>query len=356
MRLSIAAASLALLTTTSLAQTAAPAPVQPVQQLKPGMPAPPLTIETWVKGEPVTAFEPGKIYVIEFWATWCGPCVASMPHLSLLQREFADKGLTIIGVTCADSRGNTLDNVKMMVAARGDGMGYTVAWDKERTTSEAFLRAAGKSGIPCSFVVDKQGRVAYIGHPMFLDEPLAEIIAGTWDIERDSAELEAASQGFFAMFGEARTDPKGTLTKLAEFESKHPHLVALTDPLRFHLLLGAGEFEQASTVGTRVVQRAASVRDVAQLADVARTIIDPDTQLAQRDLELALGAAQEAVKATGEKDAGALELLARVQAARNEHPQAVATLTQALQVANERQKANLMRLIEEYRAKPASGG
>ena len=60
--------------------------------------APALTVEKWVKGEPVTGFEKGKTYVVEFWATWCGPCIASMPHLSALQKEYKDK-VTIIGVT-----------------------------------------------------------------------------------------------------------------------------------------------------------------------------------------------------------------------------------------------------------------
>src|ERR1700761_3630148 len=55
-----------------------------------GDPAPALTVGKWVKGDPVAALEPGKIYVIDFWATWCAPCRALMPHLSELQKKYPD--------------------------------------------------------------------------------------------------------------------------------------------------------------------------------------------------------------------------------------------------------------------------
>src|ERR1700752_4419794 len=124
--------------------------------LRPGMAAPALEIEKWVKGAPVPAFEHGKVYVIEFWATWCEPCIASMPHLSALQRQYGKDGVTIIGVTSADPR-NSLECVEKLVADKGDQMAYTVAWDKGRATSAAYMEAAGQNGIPRSFVVDQAG-------------------------------------------------------------------------------------------------------------------------------------------------------------------------------------------------------
>ena len=98
-----------------------------------------------------------------------------MPHLSQLQRDYQDKNVTIIGLTSAD-KNNTLEMVKEMTEKKGDGMNFTVAWDVERTTNEAYMKASGQRGIPASFLVDKKGNVAWIGHPMNVDIPLAYVI------------------------------------------------------------------------------------------------------------------------------------------------------------------------------------
>ncbi len=52
-----------------------------------GDPAPQISIGKWVKGNPVESFAKDQVYVVEFWATWCGPCLANMPHLASLQTE-----------------------------------------------------------------------------------------------------------------------------------------------------------------------------------------------------------------------------------------------------------------------------
>ncbi len=169
-------------------------PQTPVQSaptvLSVGDAAPALAIGKWVKGEPIAAFQQGKTYIVEFWATWCGPCITGMPHLSELQKKYADKGLTILGVTAEDTRGNTLEKVEAMVKSKGDIMSYTVAWDDGRKTNDAYMRAAQQGGIPCAFLVDGNGKIAYIGHPMAIDATLETVVAGKHDI----AALAAASK------------------------------------------------------------------------------------------------------------------------------------------------------------------
>src|SRR5262245_62652906 len=59
--------------------------------LKIGDPAPPIKVQAWVRGQPVTQFEKGKVYVLDFWATWCGGCIVSFPKISAVAEKYKDK-------------------------------------------------------------------------------------------------------------------------------------------------------------------------------------------------------------------------------------------------------------------------
>ena len=179
-----------------------------------GDPAAPLKISEWVKGKPVSlADAKGKqILVVEFWATWCPPCRTSIPHLTELQKKYRDKDVVFIGVS--DEKPAV---VKPFVEKMGDKMGYTVAIDDQRKTSAGYMEAYEQGGIPHAFIVDKQGRVVWQGHPMAkLDSALDDLIAGQLDLEKvkKQSQAEAKLQQYYQLVMGGGDDTK--TAKLAE--------------------------------------------------------------------------------------------------------------------------------------------
>jgi len=164
--------------------------------LRIGMPAPALKVAKWFKGEPVEKLETGTIYVVEFWATWCGPCRATIPHVTELARKHSGQAV-FIGVSVWERPTEKTDEgiaalVEPFVKEMGDKMEYRVAADGiGRDMAESWMTAAGRNGIPCAFIIGKDGNVAWIGHPMGMDKVLDEVIAGTFDVQAEAKKQEA---------------------------------------------------------------------------------------------------------------------------------------------------------------------
>jgi thiol-disulfide isomerase/thioredoxin len=148
--------------------------------LRVGDPAPALAPGSWAQGEAVTSFAPGTAYVVEFWATWCGPCRATIPHLDQLHRAFKDKGLVVIGQNVWE---RDQAQVAPFIAKMGDKMTYRVALDTaDGTMAKTWMEASGSQGIPTAFLVDRAGVVVWIDHPAKLNEAmLSSLLAGTFD-------------------------------------------------------------------------------------------------------------------------------------------------------------------------------
>lgn len=178
---------------------AVPAPKQAhVKPLAIGDPAPGFSV-TWIKGEPITKLNPKKIYVLEFWATWCGPCRVVMPHLSELARKYKGR-VEVIGVNVweagyLDKPYETfLPKVKKFVDQMGDKMAYNVAMETSTLhMTRLWMDAASQTGIPASFLV-KDGKVIWVGHPGDLDKILEDVLNGTYDMAAFAKGFEAQTK------------------------------------------------------------------------------------------------------------------------------------------------------------------
>jgi thiol-disulfide isomerase/thioredoxin len=155
--------------------------LQAAANLAIGDPAPAFSVKEWIKGGPVdiSAGKGKNIYVIEFWATWCGPCRETIPHVTELQKKYRDRDVVVIGLT-----DEAPSLVKTFVQKMGAKMDYAVGIDERDKVFETYMTPFDQQGIPHAFIIDKDGRLVWHGHPIGgLDKALEELTSGKFNLE-----------------------------------------------------------------------------------------------------------------------------------------------------------------------------
>jgi len=229
----------------------------PETTLKPGSPVKVESLASgkWIQGEALKEFEPGKVYLFECWATWCGPCIAAIPHINGLHKKYHDKGLRVIGVNVWE---DGIEKVEKFVKGKGEGMSYPVVYTGRGSAFETeWLKPAGIKGIPHAFIV-QDGKLLLTSHPAQLTDSVIEDLLSGGDGAAKAAEKINAAKAAREKTGSvmmafrqasAKDDAAVMAEKLAEFEkldAKSPYL----DSMRVDLLIAQKDWDGAAKLIT----------------------------------------------------------------------------------------------------------
>lgn len=151
--------------------------------LRVGSLAPPIKVESWLRGQPLTSFQPGKVYIVQFLATWCLPCMRAMLNLVQLQEKYKDSGLEIIGVA-AHERAQTRDEARTKLDAwltkNVPNPNYRIAFECTGEMNRLWMDSELSCGISTSFIVNRDGNIVFIGRPMELNDVIRQVINSNW--------------------------------------------------------------------------------------------------------------------------------------------------------------------------------
>lgn len=342
----------------------------PAAELAIGSRAPALDIEHWVqragRGDdfiPITTLEPGKVTVIEFWATWCPPCRASMPHLAELQQRFADKGVTIISVSDED-----LKTVEEFLESKADGdRTYAditarsfLATDPDGSVSDDYMKASGQGGIPTAFIVGKTGEIEWIGHPLQMDGPLAEVVAGTFDREAAAAaarEMAQVQSRFRELVDLMQADKAAEALDLLDTwlaEAKSPAVRERLESARQQIAIQAGGARGMTAFSEAVAKAGDSATELNELAWSIVMAIQGGSSVSDDLVTAAVKAAEQSV-ALDPENGSHLDTLAHLLAQRGDLEKALATQRLALEHASAEARGQIRGYLDELEARASMG-
>lgn len=328
-------------------------------KLSVGDDAPPLKVAKWVQGDPVESFAKGTVYVVEFWATWCGPCRQTIPHLDELHEQFKDKGVVFIGQDCWEQ---DIEKVKPFVKEMGEKMSYRVALDDTSAEKKGFMAvnwmaAAEQNGIPTAFIVGKEGKILWIGHPAGLEPDLIkQVVDGSYDTAKAIAfqkkqDAERAAQMEIGQKINAaiqKGDWDAAKVTVDGIEKEHPDLADKLVGVRFHIAQQKGDNGEVVKQAKRLLASPMGENPM-MLNQVAWAIGGELKNPSAEALEVAADAAAKAVEKTKGEEPAVLDTLARIQFQQGKKDEAIKTEEKAVAQAKDTMKAELEKSLASYK-------
>jgi thiol-disulfide isomerase/thioredoxin len=294
----------------------------------------------------------GKIVIIDFWASWCGPCMHEAPHMVALNQKYAAQGVQMIGISL-DADRSAMDG-----AIKDKGFTWPQYFDGQAWQNKV-AQAWGVNSIPQTFLISPQGQVLWRGHPALLDPQLEKALAehppqlvdpqttALANQTLDKVEAATASANYpeaiklLAQFPPAaRADPK--IAARAETDGKQLDTAADSMLADADALVAARKYTQAA----------------AKLKALTQSIEGTDEgQKAQDSLNKlrAIPAASAALAAAAREDAAnaALQTAQKLQAAKRDRQAYISFKSVARQYPGTDAAATATDAIKAYDADPA---
>lgn len=343
-------------------QAAAPAPaaarprspfVRPNPTIFPGARIAFPQLDAWVKGEPRAQFEPGKVFVFDFFETTCGHCKEYAPLIARLAREYGPRGFEFVAITGEDPA-----KVRAWLgqAGKAEETPYSVVSDGDRSALATLQGGTFRSFNP-RFFVAKDGIILWHGHPKEAEPVLAAIAAGTWDpaAVREKFVVESvAARAKNLLDAVAREcDSSGDWTPMfgaiEAVKAAVPERASQYDTQRFVIMIGLADMPDAGyEFGRQVAARYPD--DMVALRSLARGALQ-SPYAKRRDLDFGLEMALAADRLAKGEDARAADTVALAWFSKGDRERAISNGERAVRLEKDpKARAQYERALAKYRS------
>jgi hypothetical protein len=307
-----------------------PAAGQDVQVLLAlGDDAPVLDAAAWIRGEPIAGFEPGRVYVLDFWTTQDDQSRAVLAALSNLQDRFQDRGVTVVGITHEEPSvvAEFVGAADGRDAAQGERGRCALAADPDGSVHRGYL-AAADTHVPIVFVIGREAKIEWIGLPRYMDAVVEAVVDGRWNHETFETVLDLRREAYRALRRGRIPEGLELLDRLiaTDLERSDRHRLR-----KFIVLLKHVDDPEAAYAVAREMARD-KWDDADALNEIAWLIVD-EPGIGTRDLTFAMEIALRANELTEGKSPYVLDTVARVFWEQGELGTAIAWQHRAVQQA-----------------------